>query len=188
MAKRPKDEPRDDPLPPLPKPPVKSDAELREEATAREAAKAKAFKSLLDIRRASAWQVHRWPIDKRIANSRTRIHLPRTYLARIGVDIKPVREGVDLNQVVYRHYAEQAEEKAGEEWVNYVHADRVVSRRHEYLGPDPRVAGYFFDIDGDVHIQWYDGFLHDQWMDKQKWKLELTQDATGKWIVKEDAD
>lgn len=50
------------------------------------------------------------------------------------------------------------------------------------MGPDPRVAGYFFDVDGEVHIRWWDGFLNDQWMDTQKWKIDVTKDAEGTWV------
>ncbi|EGO03267.1 hypothetical protein SERLA73DRAFT_129538 [Serpula lacrymans var. lacrymans S7.3] len=115
------------------------------------------------------------------------MHLPRTYLARGGVDVRGISEGMDLNQFVFEHYMELKEGKAdGVKAVNYVHADDVVSRRHEYLGPDPRIAGYFFDNYGEVHIRWWDGFLKDQWMDQQKWKLSVKVDGSGQWVVKED--
>lgn len=58
--------------------------------------------------------------------------------------------------------------------------------RHEYLGPDPRVAGYSVDANGDIHIRWWDAFLKDQWMDSEKWTLNVAMDASGKWIVRED--
>jgi hypothetical protein len=58
--------------------------------------------------------------------------------------------------------------------------------RHEYLGPDPQVAGYVFDIDGEIHIRWWDAFLQDQWIDGKKWEMEFMEGPEGKWIEKED--
>lgn len=57
-------------------------------------------------RKAIAWQVHRWPLDKKIIDYRTEIHLPRSYCAADGEDVKTVWAGADLNQVVHQHYAE----------------------------------------------------------------------------------
>ncbi len=45
--------------------------------------------------------------------------------------------------------------------------------RNEYLGPDPRVAGYWLDDDGEIHVKWWDGFLKDQWIDNEKWSIEV---------------
>lgn len=59
-------------------------------------------------------------------------------------------------------------------------------RRHEYLGPDPRVAGYRIDVEGDVHIKWWDAFLQDQWMDKQKWAFDVRMEDDGRWVEKDD--
>ena len=63
------------------------------------------------MRRVSAWQIHRWPLEKRLVNERTRVHLPRTYLAKDGIDVRVVRPGQDLNQFVHRYYFEQLGEK-----------------------------------------------------------------------------
>lgn len=57
--------------------------------------------------------------------------------------------------------------------------------RHEYLGPDPRVAGYRFDVDGEVHVKWWDSFLQDLWMDRGKWQFALRDDG-GKWVEVDD--
>lgn len=35
------------------------------------------------------------------------MHLPRTYLARLGADARVVRAGEDVNQLVHRYYAEE---------------------------------------------------------------------------------
>ena len=58
--------------------------------------------------------------------------------------------------------------------------------RHEFLGPDPRVAGYHFDIDGEIHIKWWDSFLQVQWMDKGKWSFDVEMNDDGQWVEKED--
>jgi hypothetical protein len=57
--------------------------------------------------------------------------------------------------------------------------------RHEFLGPDPRVAGYEIDGTGNIFIRWWDGFLSDQWSGTQKWKLEVVWDEEGQtWVEK----
>ncbi|KAF8909062.1 hypothetical protein CPB85DRAFT_1435807 [Mucidula mucida] len=132
-------------------------------------------------RRASAWPVNRWPLDRFFAPSRTRVHLPLSYLARDGLATKTVFPGEDVNHAVYRFYAEEA--KGGKGRVNYVHADSVDERRHEYLGPDPRVAGYYTDPQGELHVRWWDAFLGDQWMEEGKWTMEVAWDGN-KWIEK----
>ncbi|EIN09169.1 hypothetical protein PUNSTDRAFT_52529 [Punctularia strigosozonata HHB-11173 SS5] len=165
----------------------KDEAAIRKAAAAREKDRKEALKTLLSLKRAIAWPVNRWPLERKIADSKTRIHLPRTYLARNGVDTKLVREGTDLNVLVHQHYMEQVDLKTLDHgWVNFVTDEGVTARRHEYLGPDPRVAGYFFDIDGEVHIRWWDAFLQDQWMDGKKWDLDVKEGPDGKWVEKED--
>jgi len=47
------------------------------------------------------------------------------------------------------------------------------------------VVGFYFDADGDAHIRWWDSFLQDQWMDKDKWKFEVVPDNDGKWVEKD---
>jgi len=91
----------------------------------------------------------------------------------------------DVNRVVHAWYMEYVERERVGMWTNYVHEDGTIARRHEYLGPDPRVAGYFFDVDGEIHVRWWDGFLKNQWMDDQKWTLDVVQNAKDEWVVKE---
>ncbi|GBE87756.1 hypothetical protein SCP_1104330 [Sparassis crispa] len=166
-----------------------------------------ALKQLRDYRRAAAWPVHRWPLEKCAALERTRIHLPRTYRARGGLEVRAVHSGADLNVLVHRFYLEEVRggEKGRrdgdkerdvisrldgvqlcERGPNYVTADDVVPRRHEYLGPDPRVVGYFFDGAGEVHVRFWDAFLRDQWMDTQTWQFDVRMDEHGKWAERED--
>ena len=61
----------------------------------------------------------------------------------------------------------------------------LIFARHEYLGPDPCVVGYFVDYNGDIHIMWWDSFLQDQWMDNQKWKFDIEVDDQGEWVPKD---
>lgn len=45
--------------------------------------------------------------------------------------------------------------------------------------------GYFIDYNGDIHIKWWDSFLQDQWMGKQKWKFDVELDDLGEWVPKD---
>ncbi|KAJ7097171.1 hypothetical protein B0H15DRAFT_773689 [Mycena belliarum] len=147
-------------------------------------AKGPALKSLIDVRRAGAWQLHIWPMEKFVVRKRGRLHLPRSYLAKDGEDMQTVHEGTDLNQLVHQYYLESID-PGSVAWVNFVHADNVVARRHEFLGPDPRVAGFEIDVGGNIYIRWWDGFLADQWTGTQKWKLEVVWDENEeKWVEK----
>ncbi|KAI6104155.1 hypothetical protein F5141DRAFT_1007296 [Pisolithus sp. B1] len=148
--------------------------------------RAAAVKSVSGLVRAFAWSIHRPPTERRVSEYRTNIHLPRTYLATKGEDVKHVQCGTDINRFVHAHYMESPAIEEEKEWTNFVHEDEVVTRRHEYLGPDPRVAGYFFDKSGEIHIRWWDSFLKDQWMDNNKWTLNVAMDPSGKWVVEED--
>ncbi|KAI0746633.1 hypothetical protein C8Q80DRAFT_1104905 [Daedaleopsis nitida] len=190
MAITPKLEPKDTTLPPPPSkqhtnPEGKTDAEVQKERD-------KALKTLSEHRRATAWPVGRRPLERRVVWARTRVHLPRTYLAREGSDVRTVQPGTEVNALVHRHYFEavgrdgrRIEEGA---WPNYVAAERIIARRHEYLGPDPRVAGYFVDAAGEYHVKWYDAFLGDQWMDNRKWTFDLRLDARGRWVAADDPE
>ncbi|KAH9918671.1 uncharacterized protein B0H18DRAFT_1030335 [Fomitopsis serialis] len=180
----PKQEPQEAVLPPS-KP-------AHKRPVASEKARKDALKTITAIRRVSAWQIHRWPLEKRIVDERTRVHLPRTYLGKDGIDVRVVRAGQDLNQFVHRYYSEELGKEAGKEneegknWVNFVTPDSVLKRRHEYLGPDPRVAGYRCDVAGDMHIKWWDAFLQDQWMNKQKWTFDVRMEEDGRWVEIDD--
>lgn len=200
-----KSEPVEPSLPPAPiqKPPVDKEA------------RSKALKIVTDYRRATAWQVHRWPYDKRVAEDKTKIHLPRSYLAKTGEDVKNVWAGADLNQIVHQHYIKtvKIEDLSTDRMKgNFVTPDNISAERyvmpefsivhmkfslkfsvydfrfarHEFLGPDPRIAGYFFDVDGEIHVKWWDSFLQDQWMDKSKWKFDVRLGDDGKWVEKDD--
>ncbi|KAI0937687.1 hypothetical protein AcW1_001497 [Taiwanofungus camphoratus] len=126
----PKEEPREAVLPPAPapsapnKPPAKSAANTK--------GRDDALKTIATARRATAWQIHRWPLEKRIVHERTRVHLPRTYLGTDGEDVRAVHAGADLNQFVHRHYLAPVE-RAQLGRTNFVTADTVVARRRVLL-------------------------------------------------------
>ncbi|KAI9067815.1 hypothetical protein FKP32DRAFT_1672782 [Trametes sanguinea] len=211
---QPKTEPEDAVLPPAdanpaPKPPPKAAADKAKEAKA----KNDALEQIAEYRRVTAWAIARWPLEKRVVHERVRVHLPRTYRARHGVDVRTVWPGTDLNQFVHRHYDEgigggkepakddsrrkdgkdgkkesERERAVREEWENFVAAEAIQAKRHEYLGPDPRVAGYWIDADGDYHIKWYDAFLKDQWVDNRKWSFDVRLNARGEWVEVDDPE
>ncbi|KAI0077609.1 hypothetical protein K474DRAFT_1071249 [Panus rudis PR-1116 ss-1] len=173
-----KSEPTEPTLPPPPPKPRENAASAKD--------KAAALKSISEFRRATAWQLHRWPLNKHVVEDRVKVHLPRSYLAKDGEDIKTIWAGEDLNQFVHKHYAEAVDIKElPATMANFVTDDRVRAHRHEYLGPDPRVVGYVTDVYGEIHIKWWDSFLQDQWMDKQKWKFQVELNAEGQWVEKD---
>ena len=116
-------------------------------------AKAKARKALWDFRKATAWPVYRWPIEKRVVEEKTVLHLPRNYMALAGEDVVTLWPGMDVNQAIHRHYMGQAKEEMKEEGedgreskrrrtavkgelggpvqfgANYVAGDEVIARR-----------------------------------------------------------
>ncbi|KAG6897488.1 hypothetical protein C0992_001093 [Termitomyces sp. T32_za158] len=153
---------------------------LSEDSPQAQKEKKGALQTITDLRRALAWELARWPLTKHVHWDRGRIHLPRSYLSRDGEDTRNVYPGTDLNQLVHHYYLEEIDTKTND-WINYVHMDKVVAKRHEYLGPSPRVAGYFIDVDGDIYIKWWDSYLSDQWMGTQKWKVEIAWNGE-KWV------
>ncbi|KAJ7723488.1 hypothetical protein DFH07DRAFT_1067193 [Mycena maculata] len=163
---------------------TEEDAQKQEEEKAK--SRGPSLNSLIAVKRARAWQLHLWPMDKFIVRNRAKLHLPRSYLSKDGEDVQTVYPGTDLNQFVHQYYIESID-PASVPWVNFVHADDVTARRHEFLGPDPRVAGYEMDGGGNVYIRWWDGFLSDQWSGTQKWKLDVVWDEdTMAWVEKTD--
>ncbi len=98
----PKIEPQDPSLPP---PNLKPAPAAQKAANSKE--RQAALKALSEHGRAQAWAIARWPLEKRVVLECTRVHLPRTYLARHGSDVRTVYPGTDLNQFVHRHYCER---------------------------------------------------------------------------------
>lgn len=103
---------------------------LSEDSEEAQKAKKSSLQSFTDVRRANAWQLARWPLQKSITWDRLQIHLPRSYLAKDGEDIRTIDMGSDINQFVHRYYLESVDLKTNN-WVNFVHADNVVARRYD---------------------------------------------------------
>lgn len=92
----------------------------------------KALEIILKFRQATAWQVHRWPLEKKIVDRKTKIHLPRSYLATAGEDVKTVWPGSDLNQIVHQHYIQplKVDSNALPRSANFVTPDDVMVKRY----------------------------------------------------------
>lgn len=152
MAVVPKPEPEDTVLPPAPAPaPAPPPAHTKSsKPDPAPKTRADALKEISGVRRVTAWSIHRWPLEKRVVQERTRVHLPRTYRARHGADVRTVFPGTDLNQFVHGHYMEvmgaeregagvrkagakgresEREKRAREEWPNYVAGEAVLAKR-----------------------------------------------------------
>lgn len=129
-----KPEPQETTIPTLPVLPQPTDESTPRKADPAE--KSDALKRISDHRKAIAWPVFRWPINRYIVQEKTKLHLPRSYLSKAGEDVKTVWPGDDLNQVVYQHYYRKvvAEDlgkiMAGKECANYVAADGIVMQRY----------------------------------------------------------
>jgi hypothetical protein len=91
-------------------------------------AKAPALKSIIAVKRACAWKLHNWPMEKFIIRSRAKLHLPRSYLSQDGEDVESVFPGTDLNQFVHQYYLDHMDPESVS-WCNFVHSDKVVARR-----------------------------------------------------------
>lgn len=150
MAVVPKPEPEDTVLPPAPAPPPAPTHTKSTKPAPASKTRADALKEISGVRRVTAWSIHRWPLEKRVVQARTRVHLPRTYRARHGADVRTVFPGTDLNQFVHGHYMEvmgaeregagvrkagakgresEREKRAREEWPNYVAGEAVLAKR-----------------------------------------------------------
>ena len=101
-------------------------------------AKGKATKEIGDHRKAIAWQIHRWPLEKRIVQEKTKLHLPRSYLAKAGEELKTLWPGEDLNQAVHNYYMEhlvgdEEEKLKAKKCANFVAEDSITMRRYLYI-------------------------------------------------------
>jgi hypothetical protein len=111
-----------------PPPPTEEEEAQKTAEEEKQKLKAPALKSLIAGRRAHAWQLHSWPMEKFIVRQRGRLHLPRSYLCKDGEEVQTVYPGTDLNQYVHQYYLEKIDPQSVP-WVNFVHADDVVARR-----------------------------------------------------------
>lgn len=57
------------------------------------------------------------------------------------------------------------------------------STRHEYLGPNPRLASYRF-THSEMEIEWWEDYIKDTWIGTKKWEVEAEFDeAVEGWFL-----
>ncbi|RDX45048.1 hypothetical protein OH76DRAFT_1026213, partial [Lentinus brumalis] len=111
---------------------------LREESLERE--RTEIHETLEDLTRKSAWELQKRPTRTYPAPFAGKLFLPLRYQDDDRKQSIKFAEGDDLNFLVYRFY--DAKPDSGFQGTNYVTEDGITSKRHEYLGPTPHVAGY----------------------------------------------
>jgi len=79
-------------------------------------------------RRRTAWQIHRFPVERHATRRQLRVHLPRSYLAKDGIDVRVVNAGTDLNFFLYRHYECTADQHDTYK-VNFVSSDNIQGKK-----------------------------------------------------------
>jgi hypothetical protein len=97
-----------------------------QEATLDESA---ASEAITKTRRLNAWSVHRWPTERRVASQQVRVHLPRSYLAKDGADVRTAPAGTDLSLFVFRHYESAADSRLDTGKTNFVSSERVREKK-----------------------------------------------------------
>jgi len=130
-----------------------------------------------------AWDVGKHPFLSSPSPFAGFLLLPKNYLARDGIHRLRVRKGDDLNRIVHQFYDEFVDPKTylGD---NYVSKDGIDARRHEYLGPNPRIASYRFTLD-EIEIEWWEDYIKDTWIGSEKWevKAEFDEVVEGWFLV-----
>ena len=60
--------------------------------------------------------------------------------------------------------------------------------RAEFLGPDPKVAGFLVDSENVISIRWWDAFLEQRWSGTgDSWVCEAYQ-VNDQWTELKDVD
>ncbi|KII83062.1 hypothetical protein PLICRDRAFT_180756 [Plicaturopsis crispa FD-325 SS-3] len=158
--------------------------DTREQAEALDAERHDVHEKALNVRTRQAWPVDKPPLDKHPASVLGTLVLPRVHRAAAGCDRIMVKPGDDLNAIVYAYYQLKVDPAAHElPYPNYVSADGVVARRHEYLGPQPCVASYH-TVGSDIEVEWWDPYLGTRWRGTGSWDVVLEFDSALKaWFV-----
>ncbi|KAF8184715.1 hypothetical protein BJ912DRAFT_905488 [Pholiota molesta] len=133
--------------------------------------------------KSGAWALNRYPLTAYHALKPGVLELPRHYLSVFGCDKVKFRAGDNLHLLVYRHYDDLIVDPESYQGSNFV-ADVVIQpKRHEYLGPSPKVAGFRFTEDM-AEIGFFDDYLLTTWIGKGNWDIELEFDAVVEsWFV-----
>lgn len=61
---------------------------------------------------------------------------------------------------------------------------------NEYLGPAPYVSGYYFSAnERKIMVEWWDIYLHEQWIGNERWEISLYFDTTVQgWVTRPRGD
>jgi len=149
-----------------------------------EADRAELFKTTQLTQRLRAWPLERYPLSAYPAPCSGVLLLPRHYRSEFGCDQSKFREGDNLNLVTSRYYDERVD-ASSYSGNNFVTEGAIQPRRHEYLGPSPKVAGYRF-TQGQAEIAFWDDHLKTAWIGAHKWDVELEFDSAAEiWFVVE---
>jgi len=89
------------------------------------------------------------------------------------------KKGDDLTYIVYNHYNTRVDPKTFP-GVNYVSSHGILAKKREYLGPDPRVAGYRF-LRGKCNIEFWEAYLQNAWFCDTDWSVDVEFDAEVQW-------
>ncbi|ETW81197.1 hypothetical protein HETIRDRAFT_169954 [Heterobasidion irregulare TC 32-1] len=150
----------------------------------------KVLKERLDeLSTAFAWVIDKPPLERYPAPFSGTLHLPTNLHQSTGHATKlKFSLGDDLNMLIFEFY--DAKVPSDYKGTNFVSVEALSPRRHEYLGPAPKVVGFqFFEATGEAHIEWWDAYLKEKWVDAGFWRNEVyfDEDVHG-WVSKPRGD
>ncbi|KAF9567144.1 hypothetical protein CPC08DRAFT_814348 [Agrocybe pediades] len=135
--------------------------------------------------RLTAWSLGHQPLHVYAAPYSGFLELPRDHMAASGCDRIKFEPGTNLNAITFNYYNEAVDSRSYCRSQNYVSDGSIHPKRHEYLGPSPKVGGYRFAY-GTAQVLFWDDYLDSRWVGKRKWNIELEFDSTvDSWRVLE---
>ncbi|KJA29181.1 hypothetical protein HYPSUDRAFT_32557 [Hypholoma sublateritium FD-334 SS-4] len=84
------------------------------------------------------------------------------------------KKGQNLYSVAYNYYSEGLSEPPP--GPNYISNDGIRSKRHEYLGPAPCVAGFLLTENDTEILLFWDAYLKVAWAHQNTWRIEAEFD------------
>ncbi|KAJ3976095.1 hypothetical protein EV361DRAFT_945575 [Lentinula raphanica] len=96
----------------------------------------------------------------------------------------PFRQGQDLYTKAYYHYSQPPSDQERKDFENYVSSDGISPRRHEYLGPAPRLSGFYLQ-GNEAQILVFDTSLNLAWSANGTWSLRMEVDDTVDGVITE---
>ncbi|KAI0635612.1 hypothetical protein C8Q77DRAFT_1098504 [Trametes polyzona] len=140
-----------------------------------------------------AWELQKHPTELYPAPFAGKLYLPLKYMGSDRAHAIKFAEGEDLNFLVYNFY--DAPPDPGFEAPMYVTADasgrgNLLPKRHQFLGPAPRVTGYRFDAAArTARIEWWDPYVGMLWIGSRTWAVEAYFDeAVQGWVSRPRGD